>query len=460
MALTFAEALSYLDGFINYEPWGKRQVKVSYSREAFNLEEFARFLARLDDPHRRLKSVVVAGTKGKGSTAAMIASIAQASGLKVGLYTSPHLCSIRERIRVDGEMISEEVFAALVSDLMPHLEAAGMAGQRRFRTYFEILTAMALLHFQRVGVELAVLEVGLGGRLDATNVATPLVSVITPISFDHTEILGDTIPKIAREKAGIIKPHGLAVAAPQRPEALAVIQEVCRAQQARLIDVARELRWRPLHGDWTGSRFELESAGHAYPPLETPLAGPHQILNAATAIAAAEQLQAQGLPLSVEGIRRGLRQVRWEGRLETVSRQPWIVLDGAHNQDSARCIRQALSTCFQYRRLILVLGISANKNLAGIVEELAPLAAVTIATRALVPRAAPAQQVADLAAKWCARVIVDDEPQRALAAAIAEARPEDLVLVTGSLYLVGDAKQCLRTLLNPAAPALTAQVDR
>jgi dihydrofolate synthase / folylpolyglutamate synthase len=162
MSLTFADALSYLDSFINYE----REPRVSYTRASFDLKEFERFLAHLGDPHRRLKTVVVAGTKGKGSTAAMIASIAQAAGLKVGLYTSPHLCSIRERIRIDGEMISEEVFAALVSDLMPHIEAAGMAGVRRYRTFFEILTAMALVHFQRMHVDLAVLEVGLGGRLD------------------------------------------------------------------------------------------------------------------------------------------------------------------------------------------------------------------------------------------------------------------------------------------------------
>ena len=272
MSLTFADALSYLDSFINYE----RQPGVSYTRESFDLKEFERFLARLDDPHRRLKTVVVAGTKGKGSTAAMIASIAQASGLKAGLYTSPHLCSIRERIRVDGEMVSEEAFAALVSELMPHIEAAGMAGVRRYRTFFEILTAMALVHFQRTAVDLAVLEVGLGGRLDATNVATPLVSVITSISLDHTEVLGDTIPKIAREKAGIIKPYGLAVVAPQRPEALTVIREVCVAQHARLHDVAAEWRWQPLSYGWEGSVFDLHGGARSYPALEIPLAGPHQ----------------------------------------------------------------------------------------------------------------------------------------------------------------------------------------
>jgi dihydrofolate synthase / folylpolyglutamate synthase len=455
MPLTFAEALSYLDSFINYE----RQARVAYTREAFDLTEFERFLARLDDPHRRLQTVVVAGTKGKGSTAAMLASIAQASGLKVGLYTSPHLCSIRERLRVNGEMVSEEVFAELVDDLMPHIEAAGMAGVRRFRTFFEILTAMALVHFQRVGVNLAVLEVGMGGRLDATNVAVPLVSVITSISFDHTEVLGDTIPKIAREKAGIIKPHGLAVVAPQRPEALMVIRDVCLAQGARLIDVARELRWRPLSYGWDGSVFDLDGTVRSYPRLEIPLAGPHQLLNAAAAIATAEQLQAQSLPISVDGIRQGVKQVQWEGRLETVSRQPWIVLDGAHNRDSARCLREALTTCFRYRRLILVLGISANKNLEGIIEELAPSAAVIVATRAIVPRAAPPQRVADLAAKWSDHIIVEEETPRALAQAIAETRPDDLLLVTGSLYLVGDAKRLLPDLLAPSVAATPGQVN-
>jgi dihydrofolate synthase/folylpolyglutamate synthase len=453
--MTFAEAVDYLSRFINYE----QQPRVRYSRATFDLEAFERFLDRLDAPQRRLRTVVVAGTKGKGSTAAMIAAIAQAAGLRVGLYTSPHLCSIRERIRVDGEMIDEAEFAALVSALVPHIEAAGMAEERRFRTFFEILTAMALQHFCQVGVDLAVLEVGLGGRLDATNVATPLVSVITPISFDHTDVLGETIPAIAREKAGIIKPDGLAVVAPQRPEALAVIQEVCRRQRARLVDVARQRRWRPQRCTWEGSVFDLESPARSYRALQIPLAGPHQILNAATAVATAEELRERGLPLEADAIRRGLRRVRWEGRLETVSRRPWIVLDGAHNHDSARCIREALATCFRYRRLILVLGVSANKNLEAIVEELAPLAAVTVATRAMVPRAAPPQRVADAAAKWCARIIVEEEPQAGLARAIAETHADDLVLVTGSLYLVGDAKQLLPTLL-PADPPPLLQGER
>ena len=455
MPLTFEDAFNYLSTFINYE----RQPLVSYTRDTFNLEEFDRFLTRLDRPHERLKTIVIAGTKGKGSTAAMIASMVQASGLKAGLYTSPHLCSIRERIRVNGDLITEEDFASLVAELQPHLEAAGMAGVRRFRTFFEILTTMALLHFQRLGVDLAVLEVGLGGRLDATNVATPLVSVITPISFDHVEVLGHTIPKIAREKAGIIKPDGLAVVAPQRAEALAVIRDVCTAHDARLIDVARELRWQPLHYSWEGSVVDVESPRRIYPKLEVPLAGPHQLLNATTAIATVEQLEVQGLPISEDGIRHGIKQVQWEGRLETVSRQPWIVLDGAHNRDSARCLREALATCFPYQRLILVLGISANKNLEGIIEELTPLAAVTVATRALVPRAAPPQQVADLAAKWCSRIIVEEDTQTALAQAISETRQDDLLLVTGSLYLVGDAKRLLPRLLNPMAAAAPTQVQ-
>ncbi|HEX2278417.1 MAG TPA: folylpolyglutamate synthase/dihydrofolate synthase family protein [Candidatus Tectomicrobia bacterium] len=455
MPLTFEDAFNYLSTFINYE----RQPLASYTRETFDLEEFDRFLTRLGRPHELLKTVVIAGTKGKGSTAAMIASVAQASGLKAGLYTSPHLCSIRERIRVNGALITEEDFASLVEELQPHLEAAGMAGVRRFRTFFETLTAMALLHFRRLGVDLAVLEVGLGGRLDATNVATPLVSVITSISFDHVEVLGDTIPKIAREKAGIIKPHGLTVVAPQRPEALAVIRDVCTARDARLVEVARELRWQPRHYGWEGSVVDLESTRRTYPKLEVPLAGPHQLLNAATAIATAEQLEAQGLPISAEGIRQGMKRVQWEGRLETVSRQPWIVLDGAHNRDSARCLREALATCFPYQRLILVLGISANKNLGGIIEELTPLAAVTVATRAMVPRAASPQLVADLAAKWCSRIVAEEDTQTALAQAIAETRQDDLLLVTGSLYLVGDAKRLLPGLLNPMVATASARVQ-
>jgi dihydrofolate synthase/folylpolyglutamate synthase len=216
-----------------------------------------------------------------------------------------------------------------------------------------------------------------------------------------------------------------------------------------LLDVSQELQWRPLSYSWDGSSFDLDSRARSYPGLQIPLAGPHQLLNAATAIATGEQLQAQGLAISVDGIRRGIKQVQWEGRLETVNRHPCIVLDGAHNRDSARCLREALMTCFRYRRLILVLGISANKNLEGIIEELAPLAAVTVATRAMVPRAAPPQQVADLAAKGSAPIIVEEDTQSALAQAIAKTQPEDLLLVTGSLYLVGDAKRLLPTLLAP-----------
>jgi dihydrofolate synthase/folylpolyglutamate synthase len=455
MPLTFDDALSYLSTFINYE----RQPEVPYTRDTFNLEEFDRFLTRLGRPHERLKTLVIAGTKGKGSTAAMLDSIAQASGLKTGLYTSPHLCSIRERIRANGQAIAEDNFASLVAELQPHLEAAGMTGVRRFRTFFETLTAMALVYFQRLGVDLAILEVGLGGRLDATNVATPVASVITPISFDHTEVLGDTIPKIAREKAGIIKPHGIAVVAPQRPEALTVMREVCLAQGARLVDVAARVRWTPRRCHWDGSVVDVETDRRTYPMLEVPLAGPHQLLNAATAVAAAEELEASGLPISAAGIDQGLKRVNWEGRLETVSRQPWIVLDGAHNRDSARCVREALTTCFPYQRLILVLGISANKNLTGIVEELAPLAAVTVATRAAVPRAAVAQHVADLAGKWCPRILVEEDPGEALRQAIAEMRPDDLLLVTGSLYLVGDAKRLLPGLMESLPASARAGVQ-
>jgi dihydrofolate synthase/folylpolyglutamate synthase len=312
---------------------------------------------------------------------------------------------------------------------------------------------MALVHFQRRAVDLAVLEVGLGGRLDATNVATPLVSVITSISLDHTEVLGDTLAKIAREKAGIIKPCGVVVTAPQPPEALGVIREVCATQNARLHEVAAEWQWPPRACDWSGSVFDLVGAAHSYPELEIPLAGPHQMVNAATAVATAEQLQAQGVPITPAAIRQGVKQVHWEGRLETVSRRPWIVLDGAHNRDSARCLREALRRCFRYRRLILVLGISANKNLPGIIEELAPMAAVLVATRALVPRAAPPQRVAALAAERAAHVLAEDDPQQALTLAIAETQPEDLLLVTGSLYLVGDVKRLLPDLLTAPAPA-------
>jgi dihydrofolate synthase / folylpolyglutamate synthase len=248
------------------------------------------------------------------------------------------------------------------------------------------------------------------------------------------------------------------VVAPQRPEALSVIRETCVAQHARLHDVATEWDWQPLSYSWQGSVFDLRGVARSYPRLELPLAGPHQLVNTATAVATAEQLQAQGLPISVDAIRQGVKQVQWEGRLETVSRHPWIVLDGAHNRDSARCLHEAVMTCFRYQRLILVLGISANKNLEGIIEELTPMASITVVTRAMVPRAAPPQRVAALAAKWSKHVIAEEDTQRALAQAIAETQPDDLLLVTGSLYLVGDAKRLLPDLLAATAAEAVTRV--
>ena len=396
--INYTEAWDYLESFIDYE----KTTGDFYNQRLLNLERMRHLLQLLGNPHLGLKVIHVAGTNGKGSTAAMITSILGQAGFSTGLYSSPHLVSFRERIRIGEEIVSE----ADLCDLVARLKAI-LAGQQTNSgfgppTFFEVSTALAFLFFASRQTDFAVLEVGLGGRLDATNVIKPLVCAITPIELDHTDKLGDSLRAIAAEKGEIIKPNSLVVSSPQNPEAEKVIQKMCLIKKASLLQVReKEENGEPDGGRKEtsltvnnitcrvdGSTFDIKGPGEDYENLYLPLRGRHQVINAATAVGVIELLRSLNVPVTPEHLRRGLAEVRWPGRLDLVGTSPNILLDGAHNSPAAKRLREALTTLFPHQRLHLILGISADKDIRGIGAELCPLAQRIILTRSSHPRAA------------------------------------------------------------------------
>lgn len=439
----------------------------------FDLTHVRVLLAALDHPERTVLSVLIAGTNGKGSTAATLASILQASGLKTALYTSPHLVRINERIRINGTQIDDDGFARLhgevdrVSEKL--IEDRSLPWHPSF---FEMMTAIALLHFGREHVDIAVLEVGMGGRLDATNVVEPLVSVITDIALDHQKFLGNTITEIAREKAGIIRPGGIVVTLPQQPEANDVIGNAILELDARGVSAVQyvppvspassEYRVpsseRIPDGDQTPRRASQPL--YRYPLavmgkqilIETPLVGRHQLRNTALAIAAAEELSKQGigkdaLPgITAESIERGIREVRWPGRFQVVAPHegwPEIVLDVAHNPAGAWALRSALSEQYDERRLIFVFGAMRDKAIAEMAEILFPLAECVIATRPGNPRSASPEEIQKYGGRTGTAIEEVAEVPTALQRARSLAGPESVIVMTGSIYLVGEASAIL-----------------
>jgi dihydrofolate synthase/folylpolyglutamate synthase len=377
--MNYREAVKYILSFTDYE----KLPPSSYSAASFDLRRVEELLHRLGDPHLGPRTVHIAGTKGKGSTAAMIASALTAAEHRTGLYTSPHLHTFRERIRIDGEMITEDEFATTVDAIKPHVEATNSQATFGKLTTFEVLTVAAFAYFKKRNVDSLVLETGLGGRLDATNVVKPEICIITPISLDHTEILGNTVAEIAREKAGIIKPGAVVISAPQNPNAAAVIKETAARLKNRMINVGSDITWRILDWNLNGQEFEVTTKSGAH-RFGIPLLGKHQVENAAVAVAALEVLG-----IDYESIFRGLASVRWPGRLEILKQEPLVLVDGAHNADSARRLREAIEEYIKYDDMILVIGASSDKDIKGMLVEMAPLADKIIATKSTHPRALP-----------------------------------------------------------------------
>ena len=451
--MNYKEALAYIYSFTDYE----RSGKYSRKREE-NIQREAALLELLGQPHHQYTNTLIAGTKGKGSTAAYIERVLREAGLRTGLYTQPDLHTFRERIRVNGRLIGEEE----VAELLPEVRAAVETIEQRqlfgpFITY-EIGTALAFLYFARQHVQHAVVEVGLGGRLDATNVTHPLVSVISSISYDHMNVLGDTLAKIATEKAGIIKPNGLVVTSAQSPDALLAIADIARARQARMIRIgpadedpaqadvaagelpALSYRYRLQSHDQQGQLFTVWTPDRVYTDLTTPLAGLFQVENAALALATLDLLRVGGIDWDEAALRRGFAAVRWPARIEVVGHEPTVVVDGAHNTDSLQKLLQALRSTFPYHRLILVLGINKDKDLVGMVRVLAECD-VVILSQANNPRATSASELAALFREHAPRVTVHNvsDSSEAMDLALDLADHNDLVCATGSLYLAAEA---------------------
>jgi dihydrofolate synthase/folylpolyglutamate synthase len=444
--MTYEESLGFIMGLLEAD----RRPRLP-GRET-NLRRIDRLMTRLGRPERDLRTVLVAGTKGKGSTAAMLAAVEEGSGRRVGLYVKPHLVDYRERIRVNGALIDETDLAALVEEMRPQVEA-GANDPEGIPTYFEVSVALALLYFSRRAVDLAILEVGLGGRLDATNICDPLLSVITPVSYDHMEVLGRTLPAIAREKAGIIRPGRPVVTAPQPPEVEETLEKVCAEAGARRVRVPDRARWR--HGAMSpeGQAFHLLGA-HDYGWVHLSLVGRHQAENAATAVTSAEELVPAGFPLPPEAVRQGLASLRWPGRVEVVARHPAVIVDVAHNEASMQALRDALLEVWPGRKIILVFGMVARHDPEGPCAVIAPIADAVIVTLPRHIQPLPASRVAEAVRPYTSHVEIVEDRAAAVERALALARGEDVVCVTGSFYLAGEARASL--LAGEARVALLA----
>ena len=432
--MNYRQAENYILSFTDYE----KIPGIAYTSANYDLRRMEKLLQPLGNPHLRTKTVHIAGTKGKGSTAAMISQVLIASGYKTGLFTSPHLHTLRERIRISDTMISEADFAALVTKLKPIVERVNNEAAYGELTTFEILTAVVFAYFKNSQVDFQVLEVGLGGRLDATNVAKADVCVITSLSLDHTEILGNTVAKIAAEKAGIIKPECIVVSAPQVKEAAEVIEQACRQQRARLIQVGKDVTWHKTDGNLCQQTLKIKGKTGDY-DLTIPLLGDYQLENAATALAALEALVCLGAKISAQNIAQGFSQVSWPGRLQILSHEPMVIVDGAHNAYSMRKLVESIKNCFNCNRCFVIFGTSCDKDIPGMARELRPLTDNIIVTSSSHPRAASISMLVDEFAKQGIKVDVIKNVSTALSKALAVAQKTGLILVTGSLFVVAEA---------------------
>jgi dihydrofolate synthase/folylpolyglutamate synthase len=433
--LDYESAMNYLHGLYRF---GSR----------LGLGRIRRLTSLLGNPERRFPSVHVAGTNGKGSVTAMVANVLRESGYRVGMYISPFLQDFEERMSINGENIPRERVAELASRARVAVERMLEEGHEH-PTEFEVITAMAFQYFAEEGVDFGVIEVGLGGRYDATNVVTPWVSVITSIGFDHMDRLGNTIAKIAYEKAGIIKSGVPVVSSRQPAEALAVISQAAQENGSRLVRVGEDVEWREVRCSIEGQSVHLRGLHGSYENLDIALLGRHQQGNAATAVAALEVLSSAGVRVPEHAVRRGLATVKWPGRLEVISRSPLIVIDGAHNQDGARVLAAAIRDILPHDRMVLVIGILADKALDDILVELVPPAAHVIVTTPKSPRAYPADKLAEKVREYPVTVHVKPRISDALEKGLELTGPSDLLCVTGSLYLVGDARSKLGGFFQP-----------
>jgi len=401
----------------------------------FGLTAITDLLSRLGNPQNSYKIILIAGTNGKGSTAAMTSSILCSAGYKVGLYTSPHLVDVRERIVINGKKISLKEFNRTIAYVKDKKE--------QLVTYFEFLTAVAYVYFQRQKVDIAVLEVGLGGRLDATNVCKPMVSIITNIAFDHIDYLGNTLDSIAREKAGIIKQKGVCITAAKQKKVLEVLKNVCLRRRAKLYCLNSDIKIKKQKDGFLNYQGLYRNLKN----LKIPLQGDHQLSNAALALAAIELCTKKGFNIADTAIYAGLKNTHWEARLEVLQNQPLFLLDGAHNPAGISVLCRSFKKGFSYRRLILIFGALADKDYRRMLQKIVPLASIIILTQLKTKRAVPVNDIMETVKKMGYPAIVTENVKQAIERAQALAKKQDLICATGSFYLAGEVKQAFPKLV-------------
>ena len=402
------------------------------------LKIITRLLELMENPHENFNSILVGGTNGKGSTVAMIASILQEAGFKVGMFTSPHLSSYTERIIVNKERIKEDEMIRILSYMKPLMERMSEDPNLRHPTFFETTTALAFEYFREKKTDFAVLEVGLGGRLDATNVVNSLVSVITNVSLEHTKILGNTILKIAREKAGIIKENGILVTSTQDDRVYSLFKKICEEKNSKIFRVGKDVGAKQLNFGLNGQEVEFYGLKDDY-RVKLPLLGDHQILNASCAIAAVESLEEK---ISKKAIIKGLEKVRWPGRLEIMQKNPLVVLDSAKDILAMKRLKEAILKFFDYERLILVVSISSDKKIEGMMKEILPITDFVVITKhKVMNRAVNPETIAKEVKNHSKKFLIVEDVKDAVRKALSLSNEKDLILVTGSVFTVGEARE-------------------
>ncbi len=445
--MNYQEAINYLNSFTDYEK------NTDYVYQDIKLDRVKALLEKLDNPHKKFKSVHIAGTKGKGSTCAFIFSILKEAGYKVGLYTSPHLVDFKERIKISYEdnmaeirerLIDQNEVVDLVEEIKPY------ADEIKGLTFFEVYTVLAFLFFAREKVEFAVLETGLGGRLDATNVVDSLVCAFSSISMDHMAMLGNTIEKISREKAGIIKKNSLVVSVAQPPQAWREIERVCKEKNIRYYQVGKDFIYDVIGQNLDGSIFDFRGVFDSYQNLHICLVGPFQTLNAALALSVIQLLRQHDVVISSLSIKKGLEKAHWPGRMHIVHRNPFLVFDGAQNPASAHALRAAINMLFMPKKAILILGVSKDKDVRGMIPYLARSQNLIILTQSNNPRAMDVDTLEQKMFPFKRIIKKTKTVGEALKLAIENtSNKNDLIVVAGSLYLIGEAYTALKGLKIP-----------
>lgn len=442
---SYKQAKDFLLQTIDYE----KLTQYKYNTSGFDLKRMVEMMSFVGNPHKKRRCVHITGTKGKGSTSIIIASILKELGLKTGLFTSPHLIYLEERMKVNDRMISQKMFVELINRLKPYIDRIMVKTPALMPTFFEIVTAIAFLYFERKKVDISVLEVGMGGRLDSTNIILPEISVITPVGYDHTARLGHTLDRIAYEKAGIIKEGVPVISSVQEPEALSVISKTCKEKNARLYLVGKDILINNIKATKRngiyGTGCEIQTWKNKYKNIFLPLVGRHQVENCATAIGSLEVLSENGvIKTDNEMVINALAKVKCPARIEVISKSPLIILDTAHTVSSMKILRESIKENFSFKKLIVVIGLSADKDIEGILKEIACVADGLILTRTGNPREAEPEQMAVTAKRFYRKKpMVIEDIDEALKEARRIAKKDDLICITGSFFLAGKMKTLL-----------------